>query len=46
MNVQPSMDENENMEVLKLPEEITRRWAELREQKEQRKGEIQQLKGR
>jgi len=46
MNVQPSMDENENMEVLKLPEEITKRWADLKEQKEQKKGEIQKLKQR
>lgn len=46
MNVQPSIDENDNMEILKLPEEITRKHGELIESKEAKKQEIQKLKGR
>lgn len=46
MNVQPSMDENENIEILKLPEQITNTHEQLKHEKEQQKNNISNLKQR
>jgi hypothetical protein len=42
MNVQPSFDETENTEVLKLPEDIVKTSKEVNDKKEARKAQIQQ----
>lgn len=46
MNVQPSFDENENMEVLVLPEDVQKRAEALNKAKEQKKAQIGNLKTR
>lgn len=46
MNVQPSIDENEDIEILKLPEEVTTRWDELKQEKEDNKSKITDCKHR
>lgn len=44
MNVQPSFDETENTEVLKLPDDIMKKSKEINDQKEQKKSQIQSLR--
>lgn len=46
MNVQPSIDQEDQMEVLKLPDDVLHKHEELKDAKDAQKARIQQLKAR